>query len=298
MSDLLSNHNIPITIRWYAKKCAEQNITFSSYAGWDIFTKPVNLDKYTSTNHRIFSTTDIYLTESFDITRFHTVASETRIYVTNLYLAMGGDIQMIELIAPYISLSGISYVEAGNIFAETYVSQSFFYSLPAPETDKEVEFIYISSLPIELMVPPCIQYEGPKFALNHGDVFTKNLGGFNPWHAIALGVYPPAEAQKLCSRTDMQYTQRMDMTECLLKPPSPQAYTYPDDIVQLSPYDYARMLMYKNTYEICKTIHRPFLYYYPDIEYSDKPHLADMVETTTSIIRELKNAGHPNCEGV
>ena len=102
--DILGESGIPIIIRWYASKCAQMNISYSTYAGWDIYTRSVKLDgTFNSGARNILAIGDIYLMDSFELGAYDIIASETRIrsYVN----IREDDLKYTRLIAPYITLA-------------------------------------------------------------------------------------------------------------------------------------------------------------------------------------------------
>lgn len=290
--DILGESGIPIIIRWYASKCAQMNISYSTYAGWDIYTRSVKLDgTFNSGARNILAIGDIYLMDSFELGAYDIIASETRIrsYVN----IREDDLKYTRLIAPYITLANWFCGTNEQIRANTLVSTTISELINKNDKLTMPETIYL--MDVLYPIPLCSEYGGIKFRLEADENYTRENGGFNTWHAIALGICSEAEAKEKCYDLSRPHTMEITLRDCLRVPPSPSTYSYPDILPKLSAMDYAILLKNKNTAEICDAIRVPFLYFYPDIDVSDIPCLQKLKDVTREGVARMQAQGMPNC---
>lgn len=291
-TDILADNNVPPLIRWYASKCAQQNIAYSNYAGWDIYTRPAKLDgKFTSGNRKILSISDLYLTDNFIPDNYEIIASETRMRVC--ICISSGELTATKLIAPYITLSNWFCGSTEQVQANTIVLTTISDVPGLCANGNAPEKIYI--MEVSYPMTHGFLYGGAKYKLGEGESYTTKSGGFNEWHAIAMGLYTESQAKEICMDTRMPHTTELRLAECLKSPPSQSIYTYPDIFPRLSSLDYSLILKNKSTAEICDALRVPFLYFYPNIDVSNIPYLLRLKEQTRRSILEMKEKKLPNC---
>ena len=300
--DILASKNVPPVIRWYARKCAEHNIASAQYGGWDIFTKPVKLeDPYTGGNKNILAFSDLYLCGNFPVDNYHHIVSESRIYVQTAISAESPIYESVELVAPYISVVTWSQVHPQALFANTTVSHGpleMHTQLTAPNFAPE--YYLLSALTFKQMnydFPVDMHaFGGMKPNILPGERYTRERGGFNPYHAIALGILPTQEVERICQNTAFPHSMEIAFHECVSAIPSPQIHDYPDCISGLSNRDLRALVQNKDVYEICTDIRKPFMYFYPGIDLSEQPCMQQAVDSTTRKLEEYKKAGYLGCE--
>lgn len=286
--DLLTKCGVPEYVRWYANKCFENNVAYSQYFGWKIFTVPAVIDgTKLIPGEKVFSSSEIYIRKLNNISE---VASESRIY---LNCAVDQRYADIKISAPYVSLRNFSAQELSKVSAEHYV---LYYGVPdiTNYTGEKFKLTYISDLQLKYAIPGCEIYGSPQLTLRKGDEYDASPSGHNGYHMIALGALKPEEVEALC-RGDDTFTQKNAIKKCLLHPPIPKLWTYRSDLPKLSYSDMLFLLRNKNAADICETIRKPFMHYYPEIDYSSNPDFCELVSSTKAGINAFKVEGYPNC---
>ncbi len=286
--DLLRLCGVPEYVRWYANKCRDSGISYSKYAGWLVFAAPAAVDgQQLAPGTRIFSTSELYVRKLDNIAE---LASESSIYLNcPIRPAHSG----VKISAPYISLRHFSSRELDGISAEHYV----LYYL-APDITNAVacdyRITYICDIPGHMVVSGAELYGPPEFDLRDGMEYESAPAGYGKYHLMALGILPEDEVRAFC-KDGGSFKEKNAVSRCLRRPPNPNVWPYPKDAPKLSYSDMLFLLRNKNVAEICEAIRRPFMYYYPDLDWHSNQVFCELAESTAASINAMKVEGCPNC---
>jgi len=205
------------------------------------------------------------------------------------------------LVAPYISVVTWSQVRPEAIFANTTVLHGPMEVHPQiMDAGYAPEYYMLSSLPLKNMrydYPVGMRaFGGMKTETVSGERHTREPGGFNRYHAMALGILPVQEVERICQNTSVPFSMEIAFRECISAIPSPQIHDYPEFLNGLSARDLRALLLNKNVYDICQDIRKPFMYFYPQLDLSEQPCMQQAVDSTKRKLAEYKKAGHLGCD--
>lgn len=264
-------------------------VAYSKYAGWQIFTRPAAVrGSDFSGGQKIFSLSEIYIRSLDNIAE---AASESRIYI-NCPVAYKHANAKIS--APYVSLRYFSSQELLSVTAEHYV---LYYGVPdiANIRSKECRITYICDVPLFMALPGSEIYGTPEFGLKDGGEYESSVLGFGKYHLMALGMLPRGDVEEICAQ-EGSFAENAAVGRCMRLPPKPgDGFRYPGDFPELSYSDLKFLLSNKSPADICESIRRPFLHYYPGVDYSANFAICELAARTEDAINALKVGGYPNC---
>ena len=274
-------------LRWYAKEYAQRRICCCEYMGWTVATEPMLLDADKHPNcTRLFSTAEVFVKS---VGKLREIASESAVYMN---FPLDERINGVEISAPYISIRNYVSVELRNMNTSHYV---LYFGIPdiSCKQVKDYSISYIFDLHPKLAIGGSRIYGTPKFTLKKGEVHDDGEKGFNSFHMMAMGILGRKNVLDLCKSGSI--THKFDMKKCVKTPPNPNVWSYPADFPKFTYWDMLLLLGNKNVEEICASIRRPFMYYYPEVDYSANADIAEMVRITKKRVDEMKGLGYPNC---
>lgn len=288
-SNLLDDCGVPGHVRWYARKCEHLGVAYSKYAGWHIFTRPTSIDGGDFAGaQKLFSLSEIYLRKLDNIAE---AASESRIYINCPITYRHANAR---ISAPYVSLRHFSAQELLYVTAEHYV---LYYGVPdiANLVSGRCRITYICDLPLFMAMPGGEIYGAPEFSLKDGCEYDDSALGFGKYHLIALGMLPRGDVEEICAQ-EGSFAENALAGRCMRRPPRPcEGFRYPGDLPELSYSDLKFLLANKSPADICESIRRPFLHYYPGVDYSANFAVCELVARTEEAVNALKVEGYPNC---
>ena len=287
--DLLNLCGIPEHIRWYAHKCMKSGISYASYAGYHIFTRPVAIDGNDfGEGAKVFSVSELYIRSLNNLSE---ISSEERIYVNCSVKEIH---EHVRINAPYVSLRQLSSAEFQNICAKHYIL--YFGAVDIePPVPIEYKISYIFDLSLQMTISGANVYGCPKFHKQEGEFYETEEDGVGQYHLLALGLIVPDKLNEICKCPTNKFSNSNSLKKCLKRPPNPKIWTYRDDLPNFSYSDMLFLLKNKTAEDICKTIRRPLMHYFPDVDYSANEALCEAVESTRKAVEELKAKGYPNC---
>ena len=275
MADLLQKYGIPEELRWYAKRCSELKVACSRFMGWTVLTRPFSIDASSCAYGRIFSVSELYVPNSCNLQE---VVSEREIYIN-------ADLERVAktvFVAPYISIRSGASSDVDNLIASNYV---LYFCIPdiVNRVDASFHVSYISDIAPELALPGSKIYGRPKYRIRGGELYAEDEGGYNRYHMMALGILRKAEVLEIC-RCNADLSGKMDIRKCVKTPPNPNIWPYPKEIPGFSYSDMIIFLKNKNVEEICASIKKPFMYFYPEADYSSNSLICEIVQNTQKAI--------------